>query len=117
MLLNFKTIKSNFNFLDSTVTNNQTNSYDVKFFRKLVITNVQIKSNSNISVATFKGFLARAYKIYSKHNIDQESQFLINILTENGYERIIKMYFNEMLNPPVTDMSNNEDTNKIVKFS
>ena len=64
MLLNLKTIKSNFNFLDSTVTNNQTNSYDVKFFRKLVITNVQIKSNSNmatnISVVTFKGFLPRA---------------------------------------------------------
>ena len=53
--------------------------------------NVQLKSNSNVaanvSVSVFKGFLSRADKICSEHYIDEEIQCLIDVFTENGYER------------------------------
>ena len=46
------------NFLDITITNNGTDSVDFKILRKPEITNVQIKSNSNmapnISISFFK---------------------------------------------------------------
>ena len=35
----------------------------------------------------FKGFLSRACKICSERYIDEEIQFLIEVFTENGYER------------------------------
>ena len=60
-------------------------------FRKLAITNVLKKPNSNmapnISVAVFKGFLSRVYKICSKRFVVEEFQFLIDAFTENDYER------------------------------
>ena len=37
------------NFLDITITNNRNDSYDFKIFRKPAITNVQIKSKSNMA--------------------------------------------------------------------
>ena len=37
------------NFLDITITNNRNDSYDFKIFRKSAITNVQIKSKSNMA--------------------------------------------------------------------
>ena len=56
----FENDQKQLNFLDITVNNNGTNSYDFKIFRKPAITNVQIKSNSNmapkVSVSVFKGF-------------------------------------------------------------
>ena len=58
--IQFENNQKQFNFLDITITNNGTNSYDFKIFRKPAITNVQIKSNSNmapnISVSVLKGF-------------------------------------------------------------
>ena len=67
----------------------------------------------NVSVSAFKGFLSRAYKICSKRYIDEEIQFLIEVFTENGYERKtlekIKNYLNKLQNPPV----NNKDTSEI----
>ena len=66
-------------------------SYDFKIFIKPAITNVQIKSNSNmapnVSVLVFKWFLSRDYKICSERYIDEEIQFLIDVFTENVYER------------------------------
>ena len=54
----------------------KSDSYDFKIFRKPAITNVQIKSNSNmatnVSASAFKKFLFRAYKIYSERFIDEE---------------------------------------------
>ena len=41
----------------------------------------------NISVSIFKGFLSRAYKNCSERYIDEEIQFLIDVFTENRYER------------------------------
>ena len=66
------------NFLDITITNNGTDSVDFKILRKPEITNVQIKSNSNmapnISISFFKGFSSRAYKICLERYIDEEIQ-------------------------------------------
>ena len=89
--IEFENNQKQLNFLDITITNNGTDSYDFKIFRKPAITNVQIKSNSNmapnVSVSVFKGFLSRAYKICSERYIDEEIQFLIDVFTENGYEK------------------------------
>ena len=41
----------------------------------------------NVSISVFKGFLSTAYKICSKHYIDEEIQFLIDVFTENGCEK------------------------------
>ena len=107
--IEFENNQKQLNFLDITITNNRTNSYDFKILRKPAITNVQIKSNSNmalnVSVSVFKGFLSRAYKICSERYIDEEIPFLIDVFKENGYERKIlekiKNYLNELQNPPV----------------
>ena len=57
----FENNQNQLNFLNITITNNGTVSYDSKIFRKPAITNVQIKSNSNmapnVSVSVFKGFM------------------------------------------------------------
>ena len=57
----FENNQKQLNFLDITITNYGTNSYDFKIFRNPAMTNVQIKSNSNmapnVSVLVFKGFL------------------------------------------------------------
>ena len=71
----------------------------------------------NVSVSVFKGFLSRAYKIYS----DEEIQFSINAFTEKGYERktlekITKNYLNKLQNPPVNNKDTSEDINKVVKL-
>ena len=63
----------------------------LKSSEKPAITSVQIKSNSNmapnVSFSVFKGFLSRAYKICIERYINEEIQFLIDVFTENGYER------------------------------
>ena len=114
------------NFLDITITNNGTNSYDFKIFRKPAIANVQIKSNSNmapnVSVSVFKGFLSRAYRICSERYIGDEIQFLIDVFTENSYERktlekITKNYLKELQNPRDNNKDTSEDINKVVKIS
>ena len=108
------------NFLDITITNKGTDSNDFKTFRKPAITNVQIKSNSNIalnvSVSVF-----RAYKICSERYIDEETQFLIDVFTENGYERktlekIAKNYLKVLQNQPVNNEDTSEDISKAVKL-
>ena len=75
----------------------------------------------NVSVLVFKGFLSRVYKICSERYIDEEIQFLIDVFTENGYERktlekITKNYLNELQNPPVNNKDASDDINKVVKL-
>ena len=86
----FENDQKQLNLLDITITNSGTNPYDFKIFRKPAVTNVQIKSNSNmaanISVSVFERFLSRAYKIYSKCYIDKEIQLLIDVFTGDGWE-------------------------------
>ena len=65
------------------------NFYDFTVYQKPAISNVQIKSHSNISshitMAVFKGLLSRALKICSKKNIlNKEIEFLITVFIENG---------------------------------
>ena len=77
--IEFESNQKKSNFLDIAITNKGTNScksYDFKIFRKPAITNVKIKSNSNIapniSVSVFKGFLSRAYKLCSKRYVQKQ---------------------------------------------
>ena len=70
----------------------------------------------NASVSVFKGFLSRTYKIFSKCYIDEEIQFLINVITGKGYEKkflenISKNYLNKLQNPPATNKDNSESIN------
>ena len=78
-------------FLDVEVINNRNGKYDFKVYRKSAITNVQLKPHSsinpNIFNSVFKGFLVRATRICSAEYLDEELQFLIDIFTENGYNR------------------------------
>ena len=76
---------------------------------------------SNVSVSVFKGFLSRAYKICSERYIDEEIQFLIDVFTENGYERktlekITKIHLKVLQNPPVSNKDTSEDISKVVKL-
>ena len=123
--IEFENNRKQLNFLDITITNNGTNSYDFKIFRKPAITNIQINSNSNmapnVSVSVFKGLLSRVCKICSKRYLDEEIQSLINVFTENGYERktlekITKNYLNKLQNPPANNKDTSEDINKVVKL-
>ena len=75
----------------------------------------------NVSVSAFKGFLSRSYKICSERYIDEKIQFLIDVFTENGYERktleeITKNYLNQLQNPPVNNKDTSKDINKVVKL-
>ena len=114
----FENDNKELNFLDVTITNNKQNSYDFKVYRKAAITNVQIKPSSNISpnipIGVFKGFLPRAYKICSARYLDQEVQFLIDVFTENGYERsnlenISETYIQNLQNQTSVKENNNEN--------
>ena len=116
----FENNQKQLNFLDN-ITSNETH-YDLKIFRKPAITNAQIKCNSNMAPnvsVSVKGFLFRAYKICSKRNTDEEIQFLIDLFTENGYERNtlekIIIYTN-WKNPPVNNKYTSEDICKVVKL-
>ena len=75
----------------------------------------------SVSVSVFKGILSRAYKICSERYIDEEIQFLLDVFTENGYERktlekITKNYLNELQNPPVSNKDTSENVNNVVKL-
>ena len=75
----------------------------------------------NVSVSVFKGFLSRAYKICSERYIDEETQFLIDVFTENGYERktlekITKNYLKVPQNQPVNNKDTSEDISKLAKL-
>ena len=75
----------------------------------------------DVSVSVFKGFLSRAYKICSERYTDEEIQFLIDVFTENGYERktlekITRNYLKELQNPPGNNNDTSEDISKTVKL-
>ena len=75
--------------MDVTINNNSNQSYDFAVYRKLEITNVQIKPHPNIcpniAMGLFKGFLSRALHICSENYLAQEADFLINVFVENGH--------------------------------
>ena len=79
------------NFLDVTITNTGNNSNDFKIFQKTSLTNVLIKLNSSIgpdiAMEVFKGFISGAYKICTEKYLQSETDFLIDIFTENEHNR------------------------------
>ena len=75
----------------------------------------------SVSVSLFKGFLSRACKICSERYIDEEIQCLIDVFTENGYERktlekTTKNYLKVLQNPTVNNKDTSEDISKVVKL-
>ena len=110
--IEFENNQKQLNLLDITITNNGTDCYDFRIFRKPVITNVHMKSNSNMAanvfISGFKRFLSRSYKISSERYIDEENQFLIEAFTENGYLK-------ELQKTPVHNKYTREDISKLVK--
>ncbi|XP_065658053.1 uncharacterized protein LOC136082570 [Hydra vulgaris] len=83
------------NFLDITVINNTQGKYEFKVYRKDAITNIQIKPHSNLDPkilkAIFNGYIYKAYSKCSENHLEDEINFLIQVLTENGYdEKMLK---------------------------
>ena len=93
-------------FLDVSITNNGSGKYEFAVYRKPAITNVMIKPTSaidpKIAPGVFKGFLARAFRICSENQLQDEINFLCDVFVENGYERT-------MLDRIVSDYSNNNN--------
>ena len=117
--IEFENENKQLNFLDITITNTGNNSYDFKIFRKISITNVQIKPNSNIApqitMGVFKGFLSGAHKICTEKHLQSEIDFLIDIFTENGHNRntltnIATEYLRNINKPKSNDQNNNKNT-------
>ena len=58
-------------------------------------------------MGVFKGFLSRAYKICTEKHLQSETEFLIDIFTENGHNsnkltNIAKEYLKTSINQKVT---------------
>ena len=70
---------------------NNNRKYEFDVHRKSALTNIQIKPHSCISSDTitsiFKGFFARATKIYSEKNWRVEIEYLTDMFCENGHGR------------------------------
>ena len=78
-------------FLEIRTINNGQGRYEFDVYRKKAITNVQVKPCSShdprVLKGIFKGFVYRALKICSNKFLQKEIDFLIEVFTENGYER------------------------------
>ena len=76
-------------FLDTTINNTGSGTYEFKIHRKDAITNVQIKLDSchddKVKYGVFKGFVHRAMKICSEKYLKEELEHLVSIFKENGY--------------------------------
>ena len=115
----FENENKQLSFLDVTIANTGNNSYDFKIFRKISLTNLQIIPNSNIAthiaMGVFKRFLSRACKICTEKHLQSEIDFLIDILTENGYSRytltnIAAEYLRNINKPKSNDQNNTKST-------
>ena len=104
-------------FLEIRTINNGQGRYEFDVYRKKAITNVQVKPCSShdprVLKGIFKGFVYRALKICSNKFFEKEIDFLIEVFTENGYERnSLKKMANEVItkyrSTPTT--TNNNDT-------
>ncbi|MBY0580672.1 MAG: hypothetical protein K2P53_03190, partial [Rickettsiales bacterium] len=79
------------NFLDLSITNNESGTYLFNIYRKDAITNVQIKPHSchdpKIIYGVFKGFIQRAFALCSKEHLNHELNFLTEMFKKNGYNK------------------------------
>ena len=104
-------------FLEIRTMNNGKGRYEFDVYRKKAITNVQVKPDSShdprVLKGIFKGFVYRALKICSNNFFEKEIDFLIEVFTENGYERSsLKKMANEVITKhrSTTTPTNNSDT-------
>ena len=72
-------------------------------------------------MGVFKCFLSRAYKICTEKHLQSETDFLIGIFTENGYNRntlnnIATEYLRNINKPKSNDQNNNKNTKNIIKL-
>ena len=78
------------NFLDIKIKSNN-GRYECDVHRKPALMNVQIKPHSCIPpdtiISIFKGFLARATKIYTEKYLREEIKYLTDIFCENRHDR------------------------------
>ena len=111
-------------FLDVNVRNNGSGAYEFKVFRKEAITNVQVKPNSSVNPqlysGIFKGFIARALRICSTKNLNDEVTFLIDVFVQNGHDRgelvnIADTYITQW-NHPKTPVDEQVEEIKVVKL-
>ena len=79
------------NYLDTTIINTKEGHYGFKLYRKDAITNIQIKPKSchdeKIKLGVFKGYIVRAKAICSAEYLQEEIKFIIDVFTENGYDK------------------------------
>ena len=124
-MIEFENENKLLSFLDVTIASTGNNSYDFKIFQKTSITNVQIKPNSNIEPhitrGVFKGFLSRAYKIYTEKYLQSEIDFFIDIFTENGQNRntltnVATEYLRNINKPKSNNQKNTKNTKNIIKL-
>ena len=104
------------NFLDIKIKNNN-GRYEFDVHRKPVLTNVQIRPHSFIPADTitsiFKGFLARANKIYSEKYLRVEIEYLTDIFCENGHDRkTLQKIINSFKKKTCSTNNNNNNTNE-----
>ena len=104
-------------FLEIRTINNGQGRYEFDVYRKKAITNVQVKPDSShdprVLKGIFKGFVYRALKICSNNFFEKEIDFLIEVFTENGYERSsLKKMANEVITKhrSTPTNTNNSDT-------
>ena len=117
--IDFENESKQLNFLDITITNTGSNSYDFSIFWKTSLTNVQIKPSPNIAPHIAMGvFLSRANKICTEKHLQSEIDFSIDIFTENGHNRntltnIATEYLRNINKPKSNDQNNTKNTKNI----
>ena len=78
-------------FLEVKTINSGQGKYEFDVHRKKAITNVQVKPESShdprVLKGIFKGFVHRALRICSEKFFKKEIEFLVDVFTENGYQR------------------------------
>ena len=72
-------------------------------------------------MGVFKGFLSRAYTIRTEKYLQSETDFLIDIFTENGHDRntltnIATEYLQNINKPKSNDQNNTKNTKNIIKL-
>ena len=98
-----ETAEKELDFLEIRTINNKKGRYEFDVFRKKAITNVQVKPESShdprVLKGIFKGFVHRALRICSEKFLTKEIEFLINVFTENGYQKnYLEKIANDVLN-------------------
>ena len=94
--------KKELKFLEIRTINHKQGRYEFDVFRKEAIRNVQVKPESShdprVLRGVFKSFIDRALKICSPNFFNKEIEFLIEVFTENGYQRSsLKKMANEVI--------------------